>query len=84
MPAVVQRLPPAHIQRQLALLGRVADAVGVLQIVDFAVKFDPLTELVPRNQPAPPAAGNQLVAEPVPTSPLKSIGPSLAVNSTGK
>ena len=38
MPAAVQRLPSAHVQRQLALLGYVADAVGVLQIVEFRRK----------------------------------------------
>jgi len=64
MARAIERLAAAQVQRQFALLGRAANAIGILQVVDFPVKFQPFAELVPGDQPTSPAAGHIPVADP--------------------
>src|ERR1035437_2441398 len=64
MAVAVEGLAATEVEGQLTLFGRLADAIGVLQVVDFAVKLQALTELMPGNQSTSPAAGHVLVADP--------------------
>ena len=64
MVGAVERLTPAEIERERALLGLIANAVDGLQIVDFGVRFETVAECVACDQASSPLVGRVGIANP--------------------
>src|SRR6202034_4030154 len=62
---MVERLAAADVEGELPLLGDGSDAIGVLQVVELRIELDAVIDFVAGDEATAPAAGDELIAEPV-------------------